>query len=194
MPTIAIAILAFTLATVAPQPPQDRPDLSGQWNEAETTGAGPWGSEFSLRQRGNSLVVQQPRLRVSEYRFDGVPVVEAVRSTPCQQRLLSKEAAWNDDRLVLTETTTERRCTHQPVLPLATDDPEETGVMLAAEATRPDRRVVFEIEIVLSLSDDVLTVEVVRRSAGGGELVSSSKYLRGRGTAPPVNVVQYRPL
>jgi len=177
---ICALLVALMLAAAAPQ---DHPDLSGHWHEVEITGVRLWSAHVSIRQHDEGLLVAHtPGRPPSEYRFDGNPVIEVVRSPTCGQRTIASEATWHDDTLVLVDTTRQSVCSHDRRLSFDPVNQEEPDAAAAA----PDRRaallnatVTLETVIELSVSDDVLTVEVVRRSAAGGEVTSTSRYVRG---------------
>ncbi len=179
IPALLVALM------LAAGTPQDHPDLSGRWNEVEITGARLWSAHVSIRQHdGGLLVAHTPGRAPSEYRFDGNPVIEVVRSPTCGQRTIASEASWHDDTLVLVDTTRQSVCSHDRQLSFDPVDQQEPDAALAAPGRRAEllnATVTLETVIELSVSDDVLTVEVVRRSAAGGEVTSTSRYVRAPG-------------
>lgn len=183
---VAALLVAFALAVAGPSAQsRDRPDLSGRWNEVEITGARLWSAHVSIRQNAVGLLVAHtPGRAPSEYRFDGDPLIEVLRSPTCGQRTVATGATWDDDRLVLAETTRQARCSHgQPLSfdPLDQEEPDAAALSPVRRAATLGAPVVLETAIELWLSGDVLTVEVVRRSASGGEVTSTSRYVRADG-------------
>lgn len=177
-------VIALTLGQTATS--EVRPDFSGQWREAAASGSSPWGPTVSIRQREAGLMIElTPGAPPTEYRFSDTPTVERERTTsPCQQQTLSRKAVWRNAAVVLRETRAvhSNNCDHtRPDWPPASaTDPEtyQSLVFSTNPTTAQNTRVLFESEIVLSVSGDVLTVAVVRRSAGGGEIRSDSTYVR----------------